>query len=119
MMKLSDIRTATALIIQGALRAAEDGTSGAKTIVLSETLSAIMAECEDWAENLDSANAEINVFIAGPHTPYNIAAAIVGLQTELNDLVGEDDASNWLRNVQNRLRANNDPHDWPSLTARV
>jgi len=89
MMKLSDVNAATALIIQGFIRAnAEDG----EEVALKKCLDAIQDECSDWAENLDDRTAlapeKINVEINGPRTPYNIRSAMKALASELTDLDG-------------------------------
>lgn len=50
MMKLSDVSTATALVIQGYMRAnGEDNLATLATVIQT-----IRQECDDWAENLEN-----------------------------------------------------------------
>lgn len=105
MMKISDVKSATALIIQGYLRANEhsEGVPKLESSALIDCLTAIARECDDWAEGLESAipSEAISVYFNGPRTPFNLRSAIEALKQELEDLDGPQD------------------REWPNLGARV
>lgn len=96
MMKISDVKTSIALLINGYLRANEGEEDSDKS--LSDCLDAIELECRDWQENLDpqgDLNAlnenEIEVnFGRADRTPYNIASAMKSLASELAALDGDE-----------------------------
>ena len=53
MMKPKDASIATALLIQGYLRANNaDNDAAVEQLALRSVIDAIRAECDDWAENL-------------------------------------------------------------------
>jgi len=87
-MKLSDVKAATALVIQGYLRSQGGGTYP-ESWYLEECLGAIKAECDDWGEGLEAVAPErIEVDLNVPRTPYNLRRAMQALADELKDLDG-------------------------------
>ena len=100
MMKMKDVQVATALIIQGYLRA-NDGEVGGEPKAMADVVSAIRQEVEDWAENIAiepgvvvrPEDLSVEVF-KGPapvsRSPHNLVAAILALAAEVVDLAGPE-----------------------------
>lgn len=96
MMKSRDCAVATALIINGYLRANDDILSPSPLV---DALRAVRGECNDWAENLSSNDAalepaaitvellEVNGGTVS-RSPYNLLSAAVALAAEAVDLSG-------------------------------
>lgn len=105
-MKIKDVQSATALIIQGFLRANDEGDSSAsrQSQMLFDCLSGIRQEVGDWAENLpipvgkdgnalEPVDIEVGLTIRGAEvsrTPYNLVSAAVELLREAVDLNGPE-----------------------------
>lgn len=87
MMKIEDVKIATALIISGYIRTESDIDEAIKTAV-----GAIQRECAEWLDETRSAidEAEIEVELNGPRTPYNIRSAMKALADELIGLDGAE-----------------------------
>ena len=108
MMKAKDCAVATALIIQGFLRAnADEGpdqnlsAAALESRNLSAAIKAIRLECRDWAENLasgdaalapDSISVELLEVTGGEvsRSPFNLLSAAVALAAEAIDLNGPE-----------------------------
>lgn len=105
MMKQADCALATALIIQGYMRANEE--KGNQTDHLSDAVTAIRRECGDWAENLQATStldlsaiepedAEVEIWAKGApvsRAPYSLVSAAIALLREAVDLVGPETVS--------------------------
>ena len=86
MFKAADIKVAVAFVINGYLRANEGEATEDEN--LQAALTAILRECDDWAEGLNSAKPDIEVSINGARSPYNLRKAVEALKVELEDLDG-------------------------------
>lgn len=105
MMKSKDCAVATALVIQGYLRANLDDVDG-----LSEAIAAIRSECNDWAENLathdQALSSEFSIELiekgGGPvaRSPENLINAAVALAAEAVDLFGPEAIALLIERVQ-------------------
>lgn len=105
MMKTQDVRVATALVLQGYMRANDDTKDA-----LAEGIAAIRQETDDWSENLEQPDdgsalephqlttavrevIPMSIVDGGPpikRTPYNLVSAAIALLGEAVDLSGPE-----------------------------
>lgn len=112
MMKIKDVQSAVALVIQGYLRANENsaGAPLGEKQALFDCLSGIRQEVGDWAENLPAATGksgdqnavdhadldDVHISIGGAEvirTPHNLVSAAIHLLLEAVDLAGPETVS--------------------------